>query len=119
MPISRAAVEAGKVDLSDVIDTKGPRLRPTHPGRILRDEFLKPMRITAYRLAADIGVPANRITAILAGKRSITGDTALRLARYFGVSAEFWSGLQSEYDLRMARRQLGTRLEREVKVRAA
>ena len=70
------------------------------PGEILFEEFLKPLNITAYRLSKDTGMPATRISQILKGKRRITADTALRLSRYFGNSADFWMGIQDEYDLR-------------------
>ena len=79
------------------------RLPLIHPGEILQLDFLEPMAITAYRLSKDIGVTQARIGEILAGKRSITADTALRLSRYFGNSAEFWLNLQIQYDLRQAR----------------
>ena len=92
---------------------------PVHPGEILREEFLEPMGISAYRLAKDITVPQTRIAAILAGERAITPDTALRLSRYFGMSDRFWSTLQANYDLEIARDELGTRLEEEVTPRAA
>jgi addiction module HigA family antidote len=92
---------------------------PVHPGEILREEFLEPMDISAYRLAKDINVPQTRIAAILAGERAITPDTALRLSRYFGMSDRFWSTLQANYDLEVARDALGTRLEKEVTPRAA
>ena len=92
---------------------------PVHPGEILREEFLEPMGISAYRLAKDINVPQTRIAAILAGERAITPDTALRLSRYFGMSERFWSTLQANYDLEVARDALGPRLEREVTPRAA
>ncbi len=78
------------------------RLPSIHPGEILREEFLQPLGITAYRLAKDIHVPATRISDILNGKRSISAGTALRLARYFGNSAQFWLNLQAHYDLREA-----------------
>jgi addiction module HigA family antidote len=78
------------------------RLPLIHPGEILLLDFLEPMAITAYRLSKDIGVTQARIGEILAGKRSITADTALRLSRYFGNSAEFWLNLQIHYDLRQA-----------------
>ncbi len=78
------------------------RLPNIHPGEILREEFLHPLGITAYRLAKDIHVPATRISDILSGKRSISAGTALRLARYFGNSAQFWVNLQAHYDLRQA-----------------
>lgn len=74
-------------------------LKNIHPGEILRKEFLKPMRISAYRLSKDIGIPQTRLSAILNGKRRITADTALRLSRYFGNSAKFWLGLQDDFDI--------------------
>tara|TARA_R110002049_G_scaffold33716_6_gene110968 strand:- start:1528 stop:1824 length:297 start_codon:yes stop_codon:yes gene_type:complete len=73
------------------------------PGEILREEFLKPMGITPYRLAKEIGVPQQRIGDIIAGKRAITVDTALRLSRFFGTSDGFWSGLQTDYDMARAK----------------
>ena len=91
-------------------------LRPVHPGEVLLEEFLKPMRLSQNRLALDIGVHPRRINEIVLGKRSITADTALRLARYFGMSPQFWLGLQKDYDLDVAAEALGERLEREVKV---
>lgn len=78
------------------------RLPNIHPGEILRLEFLEPLDITPYRLSKAIGVAQTRISEILAGKRSITADTALRLSRYFGNSAQFWLNLQAQYDLRQA-----------------
>lgn len=119
MTIDRKDLDRGAVDLSDVIDTEASAIAPTHPGEILREEFLDPLRITPYRLAKDIGVPMTRISAILAGERAITAETALRLGRYFGMTAEFWLGLQEQYDLDRARAELGDRLETEVKPRAA
>jgi addiction module HigA family antidote len=92
---------------------------PIHPGEILREEFLEPMDISAYRLAKDINVPLTRITAILNGERAVTADTALRLSRYFGVSEKFWINLQANYDIEVAKDSLGARLESEVKPRAA
>jgi addiction module HigA family antidote len=79
-------------------------LDPIHPGEILLEDFLKPMGISINRLARDIGVPPGRISTIVNAKRSITADTALRLGTYFGVSPELWLNLQSDYDLRIARR---------------
>jgi antitoxin HigA-1 len=93
-------------------------LHPVHPGEVLSEEFLKPMNLSQNRLALNIGVPARRINEIVLGKRSISADTALRLARYFGTSAEFWLGLQAQYDLDIAAEALGDRLEREVKTYA-
>jgi addiction module HigA family antidote len=80
------------------------KLDPIHPGEILLEDFLKPMEISINRLARDIGVPPGRISTIVNGKRSITADTALRLGAYFGVSPELWLNLQTDYDLRIARR---------------
>lgn len=94
------------------------KLRPVHPGKVLLEEFLKPMGLSQSRLALDIGVHPRRINEIVLGKRSITADTALRLARYFGTSPRFWLGLQADYDLDVAEDALGDRLEREVKLRA-
>jgi addiction module HigA family antidote len=75
------------------------RLKNIHPGEVLGEEFLKPLEVSAYRLAKEIGVPATRVSEILHGRRAITADTALRLAKYFGTSAKFWLGLQEDYDL--------------------
>ena len=92
------------------------KLRPVHPGEVLFEEFLKPKALSQNRLALDIGVHPRRINEIVLKKRSITADTALRLARYFGTSPQFWLGLQRDYDLDIAADALGDRLEREVKV---
>src|SRR5437870_11262739 len=89
------------------------------PGEILEKDFLKPMGLSQYRLAKDIGVPARRINEIVKGERAITADTALRLGRYFKMTAQFWLNLQSHYDLETEEARLGRRLEREVKVLAA
>jgi addiction module HigA family antidote len=89
------------------------------PGEILEEDFLKPMGLSQYRLAKDIGVPARRINEIVNGTRAVTADTALRLGRYFKMSAQFWLNLQSHYDLEVEESRLGRRLEREVKVLAA
>jgi addiction module HigA family antidote len=93
-------------------------LNPVHPGEVLLEEFLRPMGLSQNRLALDIGVPPRRINEIVLGKRSITADTALRLARYFGNSPQFWLGLQMHYDLDIATEALGARLKREVKIAA-
>ncbi len=89
-------------------------LEPIHPGEILREEFLKPMGISINRLARDIVVPPGRISEIVNGKRGITADTALRLARFFGTSPEVWLGLQAEYDLRVAKQTIGKEIEQRV-----
>ncbi len=92
---------------------------PVHPGEILLKDFLEPMGVSQYRIAKAINVPARRINEIVHGKRSITADTALRLARYFGMEAAFWMNLQSHYDLALAADQLGRRLDRDVTPHAA
>lgn len=92
------------------------RMAPVHPGEILLEEFLKPLGISQYRLAKDISVPARRINEIVQGKRAVTADTALRLARYFSLSERFWLNLQSRYDLEVEKDKLDMRLEREVRV---
>lgn len=89
-------------------------LPPVHPGEILSEDFLNPMGITRYRLAKSIGVPQRRIDEICAGKRSITADTALRLARFFGTDAQSWMNLQAHYDLEVAQMNLAERILREV-----
>ena len=119
MSIRREDIENGRVDLSAVIDARRPPMKPTHPGDILKHEFLQPLEISAYRLAKDINVPLNRIVAILGRKRAVTADTALRLAQYFGTDPQFWINLQARYDLEIVRRTSGRRIGREVKPRAA
>lgn len=94
------------------------RLPPVHPGEVLLEEFLKPLGISQYRLAKDIGVPPRRINEIVHGKRVVTADTALRLSRYFATSDRFWLNLQAQYDLEVERDRLGDRLEKEVQVLA-
>lgn len=94
------------------------RLAPVHPGEILMEEFLAPMGISQYRLAKDIGVSPRRINEIVHGKRAISSDTALRLARYFGMTETFWVNLQAHYDLEVERDRLGDRLEKEVTIYA-
>jgi antitoxin HigA-1 len=96
---------------------KSKLLAKITPGEILHEEFLKPMEITQYRLAKDLGVPARRITEIVKGGRAITADTALRLGKYFGMTPEFWLNLQTHYDLEQEQKRLSGRLEKEVKVR--
>ena len=90
------------------------RLPPIHPGQILNEEFLQPMNITQYRLAKAIGVDARRIHSIVHGERAVTPETALLLSRYFGNSAGFWMGLQSQYDLEIAEERLSQRLSKVV-----
>jgi antitoxin HigA-1 len=95
---------------------KKNKLHPIHPGEVLLEEFLKPMGLSQNKLALNIGVPARRINEIVLEKRKITADTALRLARFFGMSSEFWIGLQSQYDLDITSDALGDRLEKEVRI---
>lgn len=95
------------------------KLNNIHPGEILLEEFLKPYGLSQNQVARSIGVPPRRINEIVLGKRSVTADTALRLARFFKMSENFWMGLQADYDLEEARRHLGTRLEKEVHPHAA
>lgn len=94
------------------------KLKNIHPGEVLLEEFLAPMDISQNRLAREIGVPPRRINEIVHGKRGVTADTALRLARYFGTSEGFWMGLQADYDLEEARERLGIRLQRDVHIHA-
>lgn len=90
------------------------KIAPIHPGEVLLEEFLKPFDISQNQLGRDLGVSPRRINEIIHGKRSITADTALRLARYFGNSPEFWLGLQMDYDLDVAEDRLRDRIDREV-----
>ena len=95
------------------------KLKPIHPGEILREEYMQPMGISINHLAREIYVPPGRISEIVNGKRGITADTALRLARYFSVSPETWMGLQTEYDLRVAAQTVGKQIEKRVHPHAA
>jgi len=95
---------------------KNSALGPVHPGEILLEEYLKPLEISQYKLAKDISVPARRINEIVHGKRSITADTALRLAKYFGTTERFWANLQVHYDMEIEKNRLKGTLEREVVV---
>ncbi len=108
--------ELDKIDFSDV--RSGRRLPPVHPGAMLRDEFLTPLNVTVYALAAAIKVPRSRVNDIVLGRRAVTTDTAMRLGRYFGTSPEFWIDLQARHDLDVAERSLRRRIERELRPRA-
>jgi addiction module HigA family antidote len=99
--------------------SKTEKLEPIHPGEVLLEEFLKPMNLSQNRLALDIRVPARRINEIVHGKRRVTPDTALRLARYFDMSPEFWLGLQMDYDLDVAEDESADLIRQEVRVFAA
>jgi addiction module HigA family antidote len=94
-------------------------MRPIHPGEVLREEFLGPLGLSAHALAQALRVPATRINDVVNERRGITADTALRLARYFGTTAEFWLNLQSAFDLRTAEGVLKSQIERDVLPRAA
>jgi addiction module HigA family antidote len=95
------------------------RLAPVHPGEVLLEEFLKPLALSQYRLAKALSVPPRRINEIVHGKRAVSADTALRLARHFQTTDRFWLNLQARFDLEVERDRLGTRLEREVTVLAS
>lgn len=99
--ITREDLDAGRIDLSDMED--GHMLPPVRPGDILREEFLTPLGLSATRLAQEMGVPANRVTAILNGQRGITAETAILLGRRLGTSARFWMNLQVGYELEVAK----------------
>ena len=94
------------------------KLAPVHPGEVLLEEYLEPLGLSQYRLAQDISVPARRINEIVHGKRAVTADTALRLARYFSTTDRFWLNLQARFDLETERDRLGRRLVDEVAVLA-
>jgi addiction module HigA family antidote len=119
MTIERESLDAGMIDFADVADMSVPRIGPTPPGTLLREEWLEPLGITPYRLARDIGVPPNRVTAILSGQRGITADTALRLARYFGTDAQSWMNLQARFDLALEQLAHGDEIDKTVHPRAA
>ena len=95
------------------------QMKPIHPGEVLLEEFLNPMGISQYRLAKDTSVPARRINEIVHGARAVTADTALRLGRYFGTSAQFWLNLQTHFDLEVQEDKIGKRLDTEVHAFAA
>jgi antitoxin HigA-1 len=107
------------VDYAEIIDRKARPIVPIHPGAILDEEFLKPLGLSAYALAKAISVPRNRVTLIVHGERAISADTALRLARFFDMSPDFWLGLQMAFDLETTRAALEDRLKHEVTPRAA
>ena len=97
-------------------DNNMQKLPPIHPGEVLLEDFMKPLGLSKYRVAKDIGVPALRISQIVRGQRSITADTAMRLARYFGTSSAIWLLLQARYDLEIAETKMAKRVNRLVKV---
>ena len=99
--------------------SKSDRLSPVHPGEVLLEDFLKPMELSQNRLALSIGVHPRRINEIVLGKRGITADTALRLAKFFGTSPDVWLGLQKDFELDVAMDEMGDRIEREVRTYAS
>lgn len=101
-------------DFSDVVDSAAGMIATTHPGEIVLHDFLEPLGMSANALAKAIGVPANRVCAILNGSRGISADTALRLARYFGTTPDFWLGLQAGYDLETTRKIAGEAIRRSI-----
>jgi antitoxin HigA-1 len=109
--MSKSSITTGGVATPDRVTT--------HPGEMLREEFLKPLGLSVNALAIALRVPATRMAAIVNGERSVTADTALRLARFFGTSAEFWMGLQAMYDLTKAKQEIGRDIESNVRPRAA
>ena len=116
MTIRRADVDGGRVDFSAI--ATGRSLPAVHPGRFLRDELLAPLDLSVYALARALNVPRTRLNDIVRGRRAVTADTALRLARYLGTSPQFWVNLQARHDLETAERALRSTVEREVKPRA-
>lgn len=117
MAIDRNKLHQTRFD--DLVFAGEERDCPISPGEILHEEFLVPLKLSAAALARALHVPANRITALINGQRGLSADTALRLARYFGTTPEFWIRLQAEYDLRQARRTVAEEIDREVSPRVA
>ena len=117
MAIRREDLDAGRVDFKGV--ASGSKLRPVHPGEILRTDFLEPLDISVYALAKAIHVPRSRANDIVLERRSITADTAIRLARYLRTTPEFWVNLQSRYDLDVARGESHGKIERQIEPYAA
>jgi addiction module HigA family antidote len=111
--------DLASTDFSAVIARPRKRLAITHPGKFLETEFMAPHELSANALANALHVPANRISAILKGQRAITADTALRLARYFGTTAELWINLQKDYELRMTRDQSAAKIDKLIEPMAA
>jgi addiction module HigA family antidote len=107
MTISRAVLDAGRTDLTDVIDPEAEPVGPIHPGYILHVDFMEPLGLSIYALAQALSVPRTRLNEIINERRSVTADMALRWSRHFGTSADFWMELQIQYDLEIARRELG------------
>ena len=117
MTIKREDVDRQMVDFSDV--AIGRRLPPVHPGEVLREEYLKPLALSVYRLAQELKISRPRLNDIVLGRRAVTIDTALRLGRYFGTTPEVWINLQTRHDLDTAEATLRLKVEREITPRAA
>ena len=117
MSIKREDVDASRVDFPEF--GTGKRLPLIHPGEVLRDDFLLPMKISVYTLAQAIKVPRSRVNDIVLGRRNVSADRAFRLARYFGTTPDFWINLQARYELEKADRKIRGRIEREVRPHAA
>jgi antitoxin HigA-1 len=117
MTIRRESLEAGQIDLTDVTD--GARLAAVHPGDVLKHDYLEPLGMSVYSLAGALGVSRSRLNEIVQRRRAVTAETALRLGRFFGTSADFWLGLQAAYDLEIARQTVGEKVKAEVHPRAA
>lgn len=117
--VRREDLDAGRVDFSDIAEPGAPIIEPIHPGELLRTEWLDPLGLSAYKLAKDIKVPFNRVTEIVHGRRGISAETALRLARYFGTDAQSWVNLQAAYDVTVVKRTMQDQIDREVSPRAA
>lgn len=117
MTIERDDIDRQQVDFSDV--ASGQRLPPVHPGEILRDEFLKPMGLSVYRLARALRISRPRLNDIVRGRRAVTVDTALRLGHYFGTTPAFWINLQTRFDLEVADGTMRRKIEREIEPHAA
>ena len=118
MSIRIEDLEAGRIDFSDIAEPGAAPLDPVHPGAILKHDFLDPLGMSVYALANAIHVPRTRLNDIVLGRRAVTAETALRLARYFSTTAAFWTGLQAQYEMEIACRGLGRVLE-EISPRAA
>ena len=117
MTVRRDSLDSGAIDFSDVTD--GTRLAAVHPGDVLKHEYLEPLQMSVYALAHSLAVPRSRMNEIVQGHRAVTAETALRLARFLGTSADFWLGLQAAYDLEVARIAVGEKVNAEVRPRAA
>jgi antitoxin HigA-1 len=117
MTIRRESLEAGQIDLSEITD--GARLATVHPGTVLKHDYLEPLGMSVYALAGALGVSRSRLNEIVLGRRSVTAETALRLGRFFGTSADFWLGMQAAYDLEITRQAVGDKIRAEVRPRAA